>query len=99
MLKITNRKYHTHLKGNRGLSSLFLDWREICDRKCGCIDDCIGSKDCFQLGINACPNDRVRCRYGICVQKIYFVILITLLIALKGPVKCMISLNFTTQFV
>ncbi|CAF1125379.1 unnamed protein product [Adineta steineri] len=48
---------------NRGLSSLCLDWREICDGNY----DCINGEDeefCYLLEINECSHNEYRCHYG-----------------------------------
>ncbi|CAF1540648.1 unnamed protein product [Adineta steineri] len=52
---------------NRGLSSLCLNWREICDGNY----DCINGEDeefCYLLEINECSHNEYRCHYeGQCI--------------------------------
>ena len=60
---------YTHLKCNRTLSFLCLDWREICDGKIDCIDSGLDEDHCWKLEINECSTNEFRCRNGQCIPK------------------------------
>jgi hypothetical protein len=69
ILLITNGTCYIHLECYRGPSPMCLDWREICDSKCDCLNNCIDEKDCFQLEINECDEDHFRCKNGMCIPQ------------------------------
>ncbi|UJR20107.1 hypothetical protein I4U23_023241 [Adineta vaga] len=57
---------YTHLRCNRGLTSVCLDWSEICDGKFDC-DDRSDEEHCSSLLNNECGADEFRCNNGQCV--------------------------------
>ena len=69
ILSVTNGTCYIHLNCNRGPSPICLDWREICDRKCDCLNSCIDEENCFKLEINECEEDQYRCNNGMCISQ------------------------------
>lgn len=69
---ITNGTCYINLKCNRGPFPMCLDWREICDRKCDCLNDCIDEDECFELETNECKEDQYRCSNGMCIAQDLF---------------------------
>jgi hypothetical protein len=66
---LTNGTCYIHLKCNRGPWPMCLDWREICDRKCDCLNDCIDEENCFKLETNECEENQYRCSNGMCISQ------------------------------
>jgi hypothetical protein len=72
ILTMTNGTCYVHFKCNRGPLSMCLDWREICNRKCDCLNNCIDEENCFQLEMNECEDDQYRCNNGMCISQEFF---------------------------
>jgi hypothetical protein len=64
-----NLTCYTHLKCNRGISNICLDWREICNGRIDCLNGGINEEQCFQLEINECLENEYRCHNGQCIPK------------------------------
>ena len=57
---------YIHLKCDRGLTSICLDWTEICDGKMDC-NDGIDEQGCLPLTTNVCQDNEYRCDNGQCI--------------------------------
>ena len=69
ILRVTNGgTCYEHLKCHR-IGGVCLDWREICDGKCDCFDECQDEMNCWQLEESECYKDEFRCRNGQCVPR------------------------------
>jgi hypothetical protein len=55
---------YTHLKCNRGSSTICLVWTEICDGEINCIDGGSNEEHCWQLEINQCKDNEFRYKNG-----------------------------------
>ncbi|UJR07146.1 hypothetical protein I4U23_011434 [Adineta vaga] len=49
------------------IGNVCLDWREICDGKCDCFNECQDEMNCWQLEESECQTNDFRCRNGQCV--------------------------------
>ena len=66
-----NLTCYTLVTCNRGLESLCLDWREICDGQIDCLNDGIDEIGCFRLHVNKCEKDEFQCDNGMCVPLMF----------------------------
>ena len=57
---------YVYLKCDRGLTSVCLDWTEICDGKVDCSDG-IDEQHCSPLTTNVCQDNEYRCDNGQCI--------------------------------
>lgn len=54
-------------------SGVCLDWREVCDGKVDCLDHGLDERDCWQLELNECNNEReFRCQNGLCIPRSFY---------------------------
>ena len=57
---------YAHLKCDRGITSVCLDWTEVCDGKVDC-NDGIDEQNCWPLTTNVCEDNEYRCDNGQCI--------------------------------
>ncbi|CAF1261275.1 unnamed protein product [Adineta ricciae] len=62
---------YMHLKCDRGLPEMCLDWTEICDGQVDCLNDAVDEKYCGQLELNQCDANEYRCKTGQCIPDIF----------------------------
>ncbi|CAF1353927.1 unnamed protein product, partial [Rotaria sordida] len=64
---------YTHIKCERDLPEICLDWREICDGKVDCVNGGQDEMFCAELEISDCAENEYRCHYGgQCIPKEMF---------------------------
>ncbi|CAF4955098.1 unnamed protein product, partial [Rotaria sp. Silwood1] len=69
---ITYRTCYILLECDRGVASMCLDWREICDGRIDCFNDGVDESQCFELEINECNENENRCHNGLCIPKTFW---------------------------
>ncbi|CAF0936396.1 unnamed protein product [Rotaria sp. Silwood1] len=62
---------YTHLQCDRGSLFACLDWSEICDGVIDCRNG-VDEESCWQVEINECEDNEVRCLNGQCISKTFF---------------------------
>ncbi|CAF0825556.1 unnamed protein product [Rotaria sp. Silwood1] len=62
---------YTHLQCDRGSIFACLDWSEICDGVIDCRNG-VDEESCWQVEINECEDNEVRCQNGQCISKRFF---------------------------
>ncbi|CAF0798585.1 unnamed protein product [Adineta steineri] len=62
---------YTYLQCNLDISSLCVDWSDICNNIIQCING-IDEEHCSQLEVNECKDDEYRCKNGQCVPSVFY---------------------------
>ncbi|CAF3627819.1 unnamed protein product [Rotaria socialis] len=66
---ITHQTCYILLECDRGLASMCLDWREVCDGRIDCLNGGVDESQCIELELNECNENEYQCHNGLCIPK------------------------------